>query len=337
MSNVVDRLAICAAFIKSIYYVLYIDIIYKIEKWLMENLNYHWLYNFWMTAREGSMTKAASRLGVTQPTVSSLVQDLERSLGQELFDRTHRTLRLSESGTVVFNYAEEIFSLGKEMQSVLMGHAPELRHPFRVGVAEVVLKILAQRLIDPVYTTEPAVSIECSSGSANSLLAKLATHEIDIVISDTPVPPTMNIRAFHHLLMDCNVVLVAQQALARSYRSKPVSALSTIPLLLPQRGSAFRQSIDFWLDEHSVSPLIRAEFDDTGIMKIAGAHGHGAFPVPEPIAREVCKDYNVEKVRTLTGLRYKLYLISLERKIKHPIVSLMIPARSASTKAKLLL
>jgi LysR family transcriptional regulator, transcriptional activator of nhaA len=289
----------------------------------MHALNLHWLYYFWMAAKEGGMTAAANKLGVTQPTVSALIRSLEDSLGQKLFDRSGRSLKLSESGAIAFKYAEDIFNLGKEMQSFLLGSAPQTRHPFRIGITDVVPKIIAQRLIDPAYAIEPAVSMRCLRDSTQHLLAALAVHELDLVISDGPIPPTLKVKAFDHPILECGVTLVAHKSLARKLRPGFPRSLTGAPLLLPTSGSVLRQSIDLWLEERELAPFIRAEFDDTGMMKIAGAHAHGAFAVPELVAKEVCKDYQVERVKVLEGMRYKLYLISLERKIKHPVVAAM--------------
>lgn len=176
----------------------------------------------------------------------------------------------------------------------------------------------------PTRIPDPHGSYTRYGTRSSSLALGVYTHEVDIVVADTPVPASMKINAFHHLVIDCDIVLLAQGNLARSLRSNFPASLNGAPLLLPKRGSVFRQNIDYSLAENDVLPTVRAEFDDTGIMKIAAAHGHGAVLVPEIIVKEVCKDYHLERVGKLAGLRYKLYLISLERRIKHPVVASMM-------------
>src|SRR6186713_1734881 len=81
----------------------------------VEWLNYHHLLYFWTAAREGGVTRAAKKLRLAQPTVSEQIKRLEQLLGAELFERRGRTLVLSEFGRTVYGYADEIFSLGREL------------------------------------------------------------------------------------------------------------------------------------------------------------------------------------------------------------------------------
>ena len=115
----------------------------------MDSLNYHHLRYFWVVAREGSIALACDVLQLTQPCISKQIHQLERSLGDKLFRRVGRNLALTERGQLVFRYADEIFSLGRELTDVLSGRPSETRLRLLVGVPDVLPKLVAYRLLEP--------------------------------------------------------------------------------------------------------------------------------------------------------------------------------------------
>jgi len=286
----------------------------------MDWLNYHHLLYFWMVAREGTILRAAGKLHIGQPAISTQLRRLEESLGHKLFQKSGRTLELTETGKTVFRYADEIFSLGREMVDTLKGHPVGKPVRFIVGVVDVMPKQVARRLLEPALRLSDDLRLVCVEDTLEQLLSELILHNVDIVLSDTPVSAAFKVRAYNHALGESAVGLFATKELARRYRKGFPESLNGAPFLLPSRSTALRRSIDSWLESKELHPLIRAEFDDTALLKAFGQTGEGLFPGSLGIQDEVKRQYEVELVGEMHGVREQFFAISAERKIKHPAV-----------------
>ena len=295
----------------------------------MKWLNYHHLLYFWVVAREGSIARACDQLDLAQPTISSQLRSLEKSLGEKLFKRVGRNLVLTEAGSVVFRYADEIFTLGRELTDVLRGRPSGSPVKFTVGVPDVLPKLIAYRLLEPALRMPEDVQLTCVEGRLPDLLSDLAVHRLDVVLSEAAMPPTYNIRAYSHLLGECGVSLFAPASLAKRLRRDFPGSLEEAPILLPVRTTTLRRTLDMWFDSNDIRPAIVGEFEDSALMKVFGQAGLGAFVAPSAIADEVCRQYRVRVVGELPGLRERFYAISVERRLKHPaVVALSEAARS---------
>ena len=177
----------------------------------MDWLNYHHLLYFWTVARVGSVGGASDELRLTQATVSAQLKALEEALGEKLFRRAGRGLALTDTGKLVFRYADEIFSLGQEMMGALQGRPEGKLARLTVGVADVMPKLVAYQLIEPALRLQDTYRIVCREGTNAELLPALAVHDLDVVLTDAPVEPGMNVKAFHHLLVECDVLLFASK------------------------------------------------------------------------------------------------------------------------------
>ena len=286
----------------------------------MDWLNYHHLYYFWLVAREGSIARAAEYLHLAHPTISKQLRQLETSFNHTLFDRVGRNLILTEFGRMVFRYAEEIFSVGRELQDAAQGRPVGRPLKFEVGIPEVIPKLIAHRLLAPAFRLSEAIHVVCREGKHEELLAELAVHRLDIVFSDAPVSPTSTCRAFNHLLGKCGLSFFAAAELASKYRHKFPSSLDGAPLLLPIETTAVRRDLDQWFYAEGIRPRIVGEFEDTALMKVFGQDGIGLFPAPAVIEEEVCQQYNVHVVGRTETVRERYYAISVERRLKHPAV-----------------
>ena len=286
----------------------------------MEWLNYHHLLYFWLVAREGSLAGACKRLRLSQSTVSAQVRQLERSLGEKLFERSGRRLVLSEVGRVVFRYADEIFGLGRELQDALHGRPVGRPQRLAVGVADVVPKLVAQRMLEPALHLGQPLCLVCHEDKPERLLAELALHDIDVVISDAPVGPSVRVRAFSHLLAECGVALFASPKLAAAHKRRFPRSLDGAPFLLPAETTSLRRSLDQWFDAHGVRPHIVGEFEDSALLTVFGEAGHGIFPVPAVVIDQVQRQSSVRMVGRIDGVRERFYAITVERRIKHPAV-----------------
>ena len=286
----------------------------------MDALNYHHLRYFWAAAREGGITRAAKKLHVSQPSLSAQVRQLEQTLGEKLFTRTGRTLALTEMGRIAFGYAEEIFGLGQEMLDAFAGR-PTGRPPrVTVGVANVVPKLIAYRLLEPALRLTEPVQLECLEDHPDRLLAELALHHLDVVLSDAPAPPTVRVQAFNHLLGECGVSIFGTKDLARAHRRGFPRSLDGAPLLLPSQNTSQRRSLQQWFDGAGIRPEVVAEFEDSALLKAFGEAGRGLFPAPTAIEREVCRHYGAVVVGRLPEIRERFYALTVERRIRHPAV-----------------
>lgn len=287
----------------------------------MEWLNYHHLLYFWVTAREGSIARAGGVLHLTPQTISSQISALEESLGEKLFEKSGRGLVLTEIGQVVLRYADEIFSLGRELRDTLRGRPTSKRARLVVGIADVVPKLVAFRLIEPAFRLPQQIEVVCEEDHSHALLGALAAHQLDLVISDAPLPAGAGIKAYSHLLGDSAIAFFGTAEAARRHRRGFPRSLDGAPMLFPARGTELRRMLEQFFEAQDIRPQMVAEFADSALMKICGQAGLGLFPGPAAIAREVEKQYDVSRIGTLTDVRERFYVISPERKIRHPAVA----------------
>lgn len=286
----------------------------------MEWLNYHHLLYFWTVAKEGSITRACEKLSLAQPTISGQLRMLEETLGEKLFMKAGRGLALTEVGQVVFGYAEEIFGLGRELQDVLKGRPKGRPLRLLVGISDLVPKLVAYRILRPVLEMAEPVRIVCDEDSPERLLAALAEHKLDVVLSDAPITSAMPIKAYNHLLGTSGVTLYAAPRVAARYRKHFPASLNGAPFLLPVEGSNLRRALDQWFEANKIQPRVVGEFKDRALMATFGQAGAGVFPAPSAIADEVHDYYKVVPVGLVNGVKERFYAISVERKLKNPAV-----------------
>jgi len=286
----------------------------------MRQLNYHHLLYFWMVAREGTVARAAAQLRLAQPTLSGQIHTLEGTLGEKLLERAGRGLRLTEMGRVVFRYADEIFTLGRELAESVKGRPTGRPLRLAVGVADALPKLVAYRLIEPALGLSQSVRLVVHEQSTEKLLAALALHELDVVLTDRLAPPGVSVRAFNHLLGDCGTTLFAAPKLAVNYRRRSPRALDGAPFLLPGETSTLRRALEQWFEREGIRPHIIGEFDDSTLIKVFGQAGKGIFAAPSIIEASVSRQYGVTVVRRLDTVRERFFAVSAERRLKHPAV-----------------
>ncbi len=300
----------------------------------MEWLNYHHLLYFWMTARHGSMAKASAELRLAPPTLSAQIRRLEASLGEALFLREGRRLVLTEVGRVVQGYADEIFSRGREMLDVVKQRGGPAGLTLAVGVSDALPKLVAWRLLQPALSTGREIRVVCRDGRHDRLLADLALHELDVVLSDAPAAGGLHVRAFNHLLGECGVSFFAATGLAKRLKGRFPASLDRAPFVAPAEGTSLRHSLDAWFERHSVRPRIVGEIEDSALLKTFGEAGAGVFAAPSVVEGEVVRHHRVRVMGRTTDIRERYYAISAERRLKHPaVVAMTQAARSTMTDA----
>jgi LysR family transcriptional activator of nhaA len=292
----------------------------------MEWLNYHHLLYFYTVAREGSVTKAAKTLRLAQPTLSGQIRKLEHVLDEKLFARQGRSLVLTDVGRVAYRYADEIFSLGREMRDALRGRPSQRPARLLVGIADVVPKLVAHRLLEIALRLEEPVQLVLREGKPEDLLGALATQAFDLVITDAPLGPQVKVRAFNHLLGECGVCFFAAPRLASRYRGRFPRSLDGAPMILPTENTVLRRSLEQWFEAIGVRPRVVAEIEDSALLKVFGQHGSGIFPAPEVMSDEVRRMHGVRSVGRTDAVRERFYAITVERRITHPAVAAITAA-----------
>jgi LysR family transcriptional activator of nhaA len=286
----------------------------------LEWVNYQHLLYFWVVAREGGLVPAGKLLRLSHPTLSAQIHALEGRLGEKLFTKVGRKLALTDVGRVVFRYAEEIFTLGREMVDTVRGRSTGQPLKLDVGVVDVVPKLIVRRLLQPAMSLPEPVRIVCYENSYEKLLADLTLHTLDIVIADSPVPSGSSVRAFNHLLGETEVCLFGTKSLASTFRKGFPKSLEGAPMLLPLESSPVRRSLNQWFARHGVRPKIVAEFEDSALLKVFGADGIGLFPAPAAVEDEVCRQFGVQLVGRAPEVKERFYAVSVERRLKNPAV-----------------
>ncbi len=284
-------------------------------------INYKHLRYFWVVAKSGSIASASESLHLTPQTISGQISMLENSLGEMLFNRVGRGLELTETGRLVLSYADEIFSLGGELEQKIRDLPQGRTLVFKVGITDVVPKSIAYRLLTPAMQLDMPVRIVCREGDITSLLADLAIHRVDLVIADETIPAAVNVLGFNHPLGECGISFLAAPKIVDQLSGEFPENIKGADFLLPGESTLVRNRLLQWLDKQHIHPRIVGEFDDSALMKAFGQAGSGIFISPTPIAEEVASQYGVVIIGKTEQVREEFYAISVERKISHPAVT----------------
>ncbi|WP_031435172.1 transcriptional activator NhaR [Methylomarinum vadi] len=290
----------------------------------MKRINYQHLFYFWNVVREESVTRASEKLHLAQPTISAQLAVFEQAVGEKLFYKQGRKLVLTETGRIVFHYADEIFSLGRELGNALEGKASGRALRLSVGVADALPKMLVYRLIEPARHLPEPVQVFCYEDKAERLLSEMSLQGIDLVLSDVPLTPTSDNKAFNHFLGACSVSVFGTRPLAERYRADFPRSLNGAPFLLPTGNTALRRSLDQWFDEQSISPKIEAEIEDSALVKTFGSGGAGLFVAPTTVAEEIERQYNVTAIGHIDVVEERFYAVTMHKRLKHPAVTAIL-------------
>lgn len=287
----------------------------------LEWVNYHHLLYFWMTAKEGGIARASKRLRLAQPTISGQIRMLEEALGDKLFRKAGRNLELTDFGRIVYRYAEDIFSMGRELMDVVKGRPAGGRLRLNAGIADVVPKLVAHRILEPAMKLGQDVHIVCHEDKPERLLDELENRDLDLVLTDAPLRHRTGRKVFNHLLGTCGTTFLAAPELALRYRRGFPESLQGAPFLLPLRGTMQRAALDQWFETRQIQPRILGEFQDSALLRVFGAHGDGVFAVASVIEKEMKEESKLVTVGRESSIVERFYAVSVERKFKHPAVA----------------
>jgi LysR family transcriptional activator of nhaA len=291
---------------------------------VVRKLNYQHLLYFWSVVRTGSLARACEELSLSPPTVSAQLRTFEDRLGERLLTKSGRTLVPTEAGRLVYSYADEIFGLGRDLVDALEHRPTQRPLHLAVGVDDVVPKEIAHRLLEPALALKQPVRLVCHEGTLERLVVGLAARELDVVLSDAPITPSLNVRAYSHHLGTCEESWMASPELAKKLRRGFPKSLHGAPVLLPTNDTAIRRELDLWFDRQSVRPVVVGEFEDYALMREFARAGRGFTPVPAVLEEQFRREHGFAAVGPATGVDANFYAITVERKNKHPAVVAII-------------
>lgn len=284
---------------------------------LLEWLNYHHLRHFWVIARHRNMTRAAEALRISQSTLSEQLHELERWLGQPLFERRGRQLHLTEAGRIAFEHAESIFTTGRELLDRMRqtGHEKKL---LRIGAVGPLSKNLQFDFVQPLLQ-RGSTRILVVAGALNELVRQLHEHKLDLVLSNIPLRTDQEHTVHNHLLGEAPVFL-AGSAKFREARGKFPHWLKGVPLLLPTQQSHVRADFDLLLAEARIEPDVRAEVDDMALLRLLALSGQGLALVPSIVVERELQSRQLRTLIRVPRLAERFYVITMRRRFGNALV-----------------
>ena len=273
---------------------------------------------FWTVAKEGSLRMASERLHVSQPSISTQIKQFEEALGTSLFTRTARRLVLTDTGQTVLEYADEIFSLGSELLTIL--NQKPGRRPLRlhVGIADSVPKIVVRQHLAPAFKLEKPIRITCREGSLEELVAQLVGFKLDLVLADEPSTSALRVKTFNQRISQSNIVLCAVPALAKELKKNFPQSLNGAPAVLPVIEMGLRRQLEHWFESLGIQPHVVAEVADSALMTNLAAQGLGFMPVYSAVVKETVQRYRLSITGVAKGLRADIFAITAQRRTQHP-------------------
>lgn len=284
---------------------------------MINRLNYHHLYYFRVIANEGSISKAAQRLLLGQPTLSMQLKQFEESLGHELFERRNRTLVLTEMGRMVLGYANEIFRLGEELVDAVHDRPTQKKVRLQIGALDSIPKTVITKLMEYAYESSEC-QISILEGEGPELISELVNHRLDLVLSNTPAPSMASDKLFSKSLIKMPLVVVGHPRFEGLAAQFPKS-LENQPLIYPTSHSRVRHDLEHFFETLKILPNVIAETQDTSLMKNLALQGRGLVVIAEPVVQPFLKTGQLKIIGRLKDHSEELWLISAQRKLQNPI------------------
>lgn len=284
-------------------------------------LNYHHLVYFWAVAREGHLTRAAQHLRISQSALSAQIRQLETRFGQPLFTRQGRQLVLTEAGRIALTYAETIVGAGHELVATLREGQQASRQVVRIGAVATLSRNFQRAFLAPLLNEE-SVSLVLQSGSLGELLARLRTHELDVVLSNRRVHEDAEHAWRCTRIARQQVSLIGHRRRGRPFRFP--DDVTKVPLILPSRDSEVRSGFDVLCERHGLRPTIVAEVDDMALLRLLARDLQAVALVPAVVVRDELKSGKLHEYCTVPDLYEEFFAVSVRRQYQHPLVRVML-------------
>ena len=250
----------------------------------MRDLNYNHLRYFWAVAHQGSLTRAAEQMSLSQSALSVQIQKLEHQVGHPLFERVGKKLVLTEAGRIALDYADTVFKAGAELISTLQGRPAASRQVLRVGALTTLSRNFQLEFLRPLVGRMD-VELIIRSGTMRELLAQIEAHEIDVVLANSAARRDARSDLRNHLLNEQPVSLVGRPHPDKRLFRFP-DDLRITPVLLPSLDSEIRIAFDRVLELAGIRPIVLAEVDDMAMLRLLAREREGVTLVPPIVVRD---------------------------------------------------
>ena len=247
----------------------------------------------------GSLTKAAEKLYVSQPSLSQYVKRLEANLGVTLFDRSTSPLRLTYTGERYYQYVLQLMKLDENVRKEFQDIKNETSGRLRLGVALWRGACLLPDVFPSFHRTYPNIHLELTEGRAVNLENALMNDKIDLAVMNLP-------RMLDYNKLTCEVILEERILLAAptqhpyvrsllnagvpsgDYPVAPPELLTKIPLILTKPGQNLTHEVNYMLNKQHIQPDILLETDNLTTAINLTARGIACTFVPEEGAK-ICQ------------------------------------------------
>lgn len=291
---------------------------------LLRRVNLNHLLYFWAVGQAGSITAASERLGVAQPGVTMQLQTLERRLGAQLVERGPRGVSLTPAGQVAMRYAEEVVGICSELVRALPLKGSIEERPFVIGTVDSVPKIVVRSILKNITALEHPPRLVCREWRMDQLMSELSLHRLDVVITDVPLTTDGGSGLRCTTAATSAIDLYASPSLARRYRRGFPESVREAPFVLPSAVTTLRSSIDRWFALPGIQPRIAIESDDRALLHHFAEAGLGVVPVAAITAREVARQFTLERIGSLANVHEEYYVVMMARKNEHSAVSTLM-------------
>ena len=290
----------------------------------MRDLNFNHLRYFWAVAHEGSLTRAADRMNLSQSALSVQIQKLEHQMGHPLFERVGRKLVLTEAGRIALDNADTVFKAGDELLSTLRGQPAATRRVLRVGALTTLSRNFQLEFLRPLVD-RPDVELIARSGNLRDLLAQLEAHAIDVVLANSAAPLDARSSLRNHLLNEQPVSLVGHPRRGRRKFKFPED-LRTEPILLPSLDSDIRVAFDRVLELAGIRPTILAEVDDMAMLRLLARERAGVTLVPPIVVRDELETGVLVEHCRIPEVTETFYAIVQKRRFPNRLLNELLPS-----------
>ncbi|MCM2278982.1 MAG: LysR family transcriptional regulator [Oligoflexia bacterium] len=283
----------------------------------MKWLNYHHFFYFWTIVREGSISRAAEKLRIGQPALSMQLKQFEQASGHVLVERKKGKLALTPAGKAAFDYAEAIFRLGEQFQDLMRDEVFSARPHIQLGILDGVSKFISAALIEFAWKNRAGI-VTIAEGSHDELMRDLASHRVDLVLSNHPPASVRNTQVLSKRLSRLPVAIFGHRRFEAARKNFPES-LSGYPLIFPTHQSRLRGELDHYFSLMKLSLRLVAEVQDTSMQHYLGRSGHGLVPLPDTPLITSQPDFKMIRLGTLPNVFEEIWVMKAKRRIATPL------------------
>lgn len=289
-------------------------------------INYHHLFYFKTIAEEASVSKAAVKLRLGQPTLSAQLKQFEAALGVQLFERKNRRLELTEQGKVALDYSRNIFKMGSEMYEVLHDRMKPNMPSLHLAALDSVPKQVVMQLSKHALRISPC-QISLSEGRFDELLRELIAHRVDLLLTNF-LPVGLDAKGLSpKLLSKKNVAFYGAPKFKPLRRGFP-NSISGQPIILPTFHSRLRQDLDHWARLHNIELHMLVESQDIAVKKLMAVNEMGLIATASHTVTDQILRGELVEIGQIQGVHEELFLVSGHRRIENPIAAKLMRAFS---------